>query len=230
METLGWIFLGLLTVSLFLFILGSIKNWEIMIKISRIFIVPFTCVIILLFLKQLFPDSRHIFFLTTIALTLISLCELCFSFESLKFFRYFGRFLFLLSNAAWIELFISTFYIYRPAQWMNILFAGIYFVILVLLLIICGKNKIGTYMSILIGYASVILLNYSAIITWIFSKREYAVFLTTGTTILLLSFILYEKQKTKPWKINERIELIIRTLLITCAEALITASTIFMIR
>jgi hypothetical protein len=113
---------------------------------------------------------------------------------------------------------------------MNILFAGIYFVILVLLLIICGKNKIGTYMSILIGYASVILLNYSAIITWIFSKREYAVFLTTGTTILLLSFILYEKQKTKPWKINERIELIIRTLLITCAEALITASTIFMIR
>lgn len=230
METLGWIFLGLLVVSLFLFILGTIKNWGILIKISRIFILPFSCVIILLHLKDFFPDSKHIFFLTTIALIFISLCELCFSFENLKFFRYFGRFLFLLSNAAWIELFISTFYIYRPAQWMNILFGSIYFVILVLLLIICGKNKIGTYFSILIGYASVILLNYSAIITWIFSKREYAAFLTAGTTILLLSFIFYEKQKTKPWKINDRIELIIRTLLITYAQALITASTIFMIR
>lgn len=230
METLGWIFLGLLTVSLFLFIFGSIKNWGIMIKISRIFIVPFSCGIILLFLKQLFPDSRHIFFLTTIALIFISLCELCFSFENLKFFRYFGRFLFLLSNAAWIELFISTFYIYRPAQWMNILFGSIYFVLLVLTLIICGKNKIGTYFTILTGYASVILLNYSAIITWIFSKREYAIFLTAGTTILLISFILYEKQKTNPWKINEKIELIIRTLLITCAEVMITTSTIFMIR
>ncbi len=230
MELISWIFLGLLVVSLFLFILGSIKNWGIMIKVSRIFILPFSCVIILLLLKDFFPDSKHIFFLTSIALGLISLCELCFSFENLKFFKYFGRFLFLLSNAVWIELFISTFYIYRPAQWMNIVFGCIYFVILVLLLIICGKNKIGTYLSILIGYASLILLNYSAIITWIFSKREYAAFLTAGTTILLLSFILYEKQKTKPWKINARIELIIRTLLVTCAQALITASTIFMIR
>lgn len=231
MNTLGWIFLGLLVVALFLVIFGSIKNFAILTKISGMFIVPLSNCIILQFLIKLLPEAEHILFLTAAALILITLCEICFSFENIAFFKYTGRFFFILSLGAWLELFISTFFIYRPAQWLNILAISIYSILLIVTFIFCGKNKLRVYFGTLIGYVIVIALHYSAIVSLIYGKRDYAIMLTVGASILLLCYLFYVKQSTKPFnKLPERFSMLIRTILITAAEALITASTIFMIR
>lgn len=230
MDIIRWIFAGLLFSSLFLFILGSIKDFKILVKVSRIFPLPFSSCILLTFLQTLLPDSEHILFLSLISLILISLCELCFSFENISFFKYSGRLFFILGCCSWIELFISTFFIYKIPQFINITASVIYFLLLIFLFIISGKNKFHTYFGILFGYFFVIVLNYSAIITLLFCNRDYAIYLTAGTTLLLLSYIFYIKQYTKPLKISKNVEMIIRTCLIVIAEALITTSTIFMIR
>ena len=231
METLGWIFLGLLLVDLFLVIFGSIKNFAILTKISRMFIIPLSNCIIIQFLIKLLPDAEHILFLTTVALILISLCEICFSFENIAFFKYTGRFFFILSLGAWLELFISTFFIYRPAQWLNILAISIYSILLIITFIFSGKNKFHTYFGALIGYVIVIALHYSAIVSLIYGRRDYTILLTAGSSLLLLCYLFYVKQSTKPFtKLPERFSMLIRTILIATAEALITSSTIFMIR
>ena len=230
METLGWILIGLLVVALFLVIFGSIKNFSILTKISRIFIVPFSSGIVVQFLIKLLPEAEHVLFLTTAALIMISICELCFSFENITFFKYTGRLFFILSLGAWLELFISTFFIYRPAQWLNILATSIYSILLIFTFIISGKNKLHTYFGTLIGYVIVISLHYSAIVTLIYGKRDYSILLTIGASVLLLSYIFYIKQSTKPLKLPERFSMLIRTILIAGAEALITTSTILMIR
>lgn len=230
MDIIRWVFTGLLFSSLFLFIFGSIKNFKILVKISRIFIIPFASCIFITFLQTLLPNSEHILFLSVIALLFISLCELCFSFENISFFKYIGRFFFLLSCCSWIELFISTFYIYRVPQFINITAYILYFLLLVFIFIISGKNKFHTYLGILIGYFFVIFLNYSAVITLIFCIRDYAIFLMAGTTVLLISYIFYVKQFTKSFKISKKLEAIFRICLIVIAEALITTSTIFMIK
>lgn len=229
METISWIFVGLLTVSLFLFIFALIKKMNIMKCISRAFILPFANVIILIFLKQQLPEAEHILFLSVIAIGLITISEIFFSFENINICKIFGRFFFLASNFAWIELYITTFFIYRPLQWHNILAITIYSIILITTLILSGKNKFGIYLSIILGYLTTIVLNYSAVITLIFSKKSYSIYLTAGTFILMAVFIFYFLQKTRTKKISSNIEDILRISLITIAEGLITTSGIFMI-
>lgn len=229
MTVLGWIFVGILAVSLFFFIFSLIKNWKIPATISQAFILPTATGISASFLYQLLPLTKHILFLSIVALAIETTSEILFIFENKKFFRYTGRFLFLLGLCPWIELYISTFYIYTVPQWGLILAGVIYGILLIALLIFCGKCKLGYYFWILIGFVMTGFLSFSAVISLCYKPVLNYILLTIGTVFLLISYVFYAKQTAKPFISNKKLETILRTTFITLAEVLITTSGIFMI-
>ena len=229
METLTWIFTGLLVISLFFFILSMIKNWSVVNKISRIFILPFVSGIILMFLKQQLPAAAHILFLSVLALGICCIGEIFLTFENQKILVIIGRLIFLLGLFPWIELYFSTFFIYKLRTWMIITASMIYFAILVTTLILSGKNNIGTYLGIIIAIAETAFFNFCSVISMGYDLRLNYILLMAGTTVLLMGVIFYIKQNTKAFKINKNLEIILRLLFITTAQSLIAVSGILMI-
>lgn len=229
METLTWIFTGLLVISLFFFIFSMIKNWSILNKISRIFILPFVSGIILMFLKEQLPEAGHILFLSILALGICCISEIFLTFENQKLLVFIGRVIFLISLFPWIELYFSTLYIYKVRTWMIITASLIYFAVLVATLILSGKNSFGIYLGTLIALAEASFLNFCAFISMGYDLKLNYVLLVIGTTLLLLGVIFYIKQSTKAFKMNKNLEIILRLLFIISAQSLISVSGILMI-
>ena len=150
-------------------------------------------------------------------------------FEKNKFLRFIAHVFFLLSLGPWIELYLTTFFIYKTPQWCFILAYVIYGLLLLALLIFTGKNKLITYLITSIGFASTAFINFCAIISLYNNPILCNILLTSGTGILLITVAFYSKQTTKRFKINLKLESILRIILITLAETLITASGLFMI-
>lgn len=229
MNTLTWIFAGLLAVVYFLFIFGTIKEINIMGKISRAFIMPFSAAIVILFLNQYLPLTRHIMFLSIIALSLCSLSQILFIFSNIKSLNLIGRLFFFLSLMPWIELYITTFHLYKIPTWIYIVCGTIYAILLILTLIFTGKNKFSVYLYITIAFTTAVLLNFSSIVSLINDFRLNYGLLTGGSLIILFAICAYGKQTTKPVKINKKLETILGITIITLAECLISTSGLLMV-
>jgi len=229
METITWIFTGLLVISLFLFILSMVKNWTILNKISKCFIMPFVACMLIMLIKTKLPVSRHILFLSLIALSLVSISEVFLTFDNIKPLLFIGKLIFFISLLPWIELYISTFYIFKVAGWSIILAAIIYLVILIFTMILTGKNKFITYLELTLAVLAGSFLNFTAIISMSFDFRLNYILLTAGTSFLLISILFYFKQNTKPFKMNKKLEVILRLVFLITAQVLIAISGLLMI-
>lgn len=229
METLTWIFMGLLVISLFFFIFSMVKKWSLLNKISRIFILPFVSGIILMFLKWQLPEARHIFFLSVLALGICCISEIFLTFENQKVLVFLGRIIFLFSLLPWIQLYFSTLYIYKLRSWMIITASVVYFAILLVTLILSGKNNFGVYLGIIIAIAEAAFLNFCAVISMGYDLKLNYILLMAGTTVLMLGVIFYIKQTTKAFKLNKNLESILRLVFIITAQSLITVSGMLMI-
>lgn len=233
MTVICWISLGLFTVAVFLFIFGIIKDFKILANISRFFIIPTSNVIAFSLLLDSFPDARHIFFLSSIALSLIIISEFCFIFEKLPFFNYTAKLFFIASSIFWIELYKSTFFIYTIPLWINITAGSIYFIFYIFHCICCLKKPLHFYLGVLIMLSPLVLLNYSALITLIFSRKLYSMLLFTGTLLLILSYSFYSIHNSinKTNKaINQKLFILVRVISLVIAEAMINYSGLLMIR
>jgi len=190
---------------------------------------PLISCILIMFIKTELPVARHILFLSLIALSLVSISEVFLTFDNIKPLLYIGRLFFFASLFPWIELYISSFFIYRIPGWSMILAGIVYLVILILTMIFSGKNKFFLYLEITLAFITSAFLNFTAIVSMAFDFKLNYVLLAIGTTFLMLAILFYFKQNTKPFKLNKKLEIILRLLFLIAAQALISISGLLMI-
>ena len=230
MILIDWILLGLLLVSILLYVIANIKKIKYMDGISALFFIPLSCFLLIRLLHNYLPDSKHIITISIFAVFFISVREFFVWFNFHKLMKYVAHGLYILSLISWIQLYKTTFYIYRPVAIWTIIVTLIFAVLFVFLTIMIGKeNKKYALYSILpfilTGY-----LNYSAIISHINCHDFSSIILIAGTILLTADYIFFSIQTNKPIEINGKLERIIRILLITAAEICMTATGLLMIK
>ena len=120
MTISNWIFLSFSIISIAIYIVSSIKKWTIIKKISAACMMPFIAALIISFLYNELPDSRHTILITITTTTLATLTEILFIYEHKRSLRIFFRISFLVTLLGWMELYKSTFYIYSFSKWISI--------------------------------------------------------------------------------------------------------------
>lgn len=231
MSTLSWILTGLFCVALALYILSLFKNFKIISGITSVLFIPLSCTPIILSLSDYLPDSYHIRFLSIIAVSCIAVSEFFIYFNFTKAMTYLGEFFYIASFLFWIQLYKTTFFIFRVSLSALITESVILFLLLVILLIYIRKQKPLFYLVKLFEYFSLGFLNFSAIITEInVSGHGYTVTFIIGSILLIIEYVLYTVQTTRPVEINRKIERAVRTSLITTAQIMLTLTGLLMIR
>ena len=229
MNITSIILLSILAICIILYILSFIKNWKIISGITSLFFIPLTCIPIILALNSYLPDSYRLRLLSILAITFISLSELFIYFNFTKGTNIAGELLYICSFLVWIRLYKTTYYVFNFTTTSTIIEGTILLALILSLFIYIGKQKLTTYLLRLFQFAGLGFLNYCGLLTISNVHRAYGYTLFIGSLFMLLEFFLFSVQTTKPVEINRKIEKLIRTLLMTSSEILITLTGLLMI-
>ena len=183
MNNANWILLGLIIITLGLYIFASIKKISLMEKITSAFLLPLMAALNILFLQDYLPDSEHTIWITAISLGLSTISEILFLFENKKVCKIFFSFTYLLAIAVWLELYRSVFYINRIATWLEIVMTIFYVGVAIFILIKSGKKKIFEYALFLIAMAVGSLLHFTSLVRICYDFGLSAVLMFLGTSL-----------------------------------------------
>lgn len=231
MTVLSGILIGLFFLSLGLYVLSVLKDIKILSSISSLLFLPLCCFPVIIQLSNYLPDSHHIRFLSIFAIVFITISEAFIYFRIAKWMQIAGEVLYIISFLFWIQLYKTTFFIFRVSTSALVAEAVILTILLLILLIYIRKQKPVFYLIRIVEFYSLGFLNFSAIITSInVSNKAYPVTFVIGSALLIIEYILFSVQTTRPVEINRKIERAVRTGLITTAEFLMTFTGLLMIR
>lgn len=229
MNIISTVLLSLLGICILLYVLSFIKNWKLITGITSIFFIPLTCIPIILALNSYLPDSYRLRLLSILAIVFISISELFIYFSFTKATTVAGEFFYIISFLIWIRLYKTTYYVFNISTF-SLIIEGIILLILILsLFIYLGKQKFVTYPLRLFQFAGLGFLNYCGLLTISNVHRAYGYTLFIGSFVMMLEFFLFSVQTTKPVEINRKFEKLIRTVLMTSSEILITLTGLLMI-
>lgn len=230
MNTIIWVCIGIITIALVLYIIGAIKNIPLMQSIPEVFLLPAAAAIVISLLNDYLPDASHIFRISIMAIVTIAISQIFAIFDKIKLCRQASLILILINTIIWINLYGTTFYIYYVYRTTMIIAALIYAVIFGIVILHLKPFSKEILLKFAVFYFPAAFLNFCGFITMIHSRRSYSYFLFIGSIFLML-FIIFETFKVaNVLKFNERIQKIVRTILLTAAQTLITASGLLMIR
>lgn len=232
MTFTDWFLLGFFVLSVLIYIISNVKKIKYLDGICGLFFIPTSCFFIIRLLNNYLPDSRHIIFISTIAIIFISLRELLIWFKIprlQKIFTIIEEFLYIANIFTWIQLYKTTFYIYRTNGLCTLIVIVLFVFLFGFMCLMIGKNNFKYSLKALISFFLIGYLNYCAIISYINCHDIYAIILIIGTLLLLCDVIFFSIQTIKPFEINIKLEKIIRVILITSSQFLITTSGLLMI-
>lgn len=203
------------------------KTSELIQKILFCFFIPIITGITVYFLIPFLPDSYRIltqsvfgYFFSEIA------CIFFLFFEEKKIFRYFARILFFCSILMSINLNFSVFYIYHISKILTIFLLLFYFAIAIVICVFSKKQKIFVYLWIFVSIIIAGFFNYIAIVSLIYSKQLYAVFLVLASFIFL-SLVFYYMIDLKQYHFKH--SKVVRFILLIISQLLLSAAAVFMI-
>lgn len=229
MNSICWVFISILVITLALYVVGTVLNITLLQKISEIFFVPCAGGIVIVLLQNYLPDANHIIRVTITALAFLFLAQIAAVFENFNISRIISYYLFLANIITWLDLYITTFYIYYVFYYVIAIAAACYTVYLLIMLIHCRKQKKSWFIGDLIFYIPAALINFCAIITLVHSRRSYSYLLTAGTGLLILLITMEAFKMAGVLKFSEKIQHIIKTALLSSSQILITVSGLLMI-
>lgn len=231
MNILSGILIGLFFLSLGLYILSMFKDIKIISSITSLLFLPLCCFPVIIGLSKYLPDSHHIRFLSVLAIIFITVSEFFIYFKIAKWMQIAGEALYIISFLFWIQLYKTTFYIFRVSTSALITEIVILTILLLILLIYIRRQKPVFYLVRITEFYGLGFLNFSAIITAInVSNKAYPVTFIIGSSLLIVEYLLFTVQTTRPVEINRKIERAVRTGLITTAEFFMTFTGLLMIR
>jgi len=221
-----WILLSLTTVFVALYIVGLVKKFTILKNISASLLLPLIGSVNILILKDLLPDSFHTIVITSVALILIVASQISFIFEIKKIFNIGSKILFNASLLCWAHLYMSSFYIYRVSGIIEIIFLILFIAISGVTCVLCGKQKIQTYISIVSGVFFSTFLSLFGFVFLIYGRTLHSILLYAGTITAIGLVIIYSLDSyRKKIKLGKTICLI----LLIVSQALIAYSNILML-
>ncbi|MCQ2589172.1 MAG: hypothetical protein MJ179_01995 [Treponema sp.] len=229
MNIASVILLSLLAVSFALYITALIKDWKILLGITSFLFIPLCCTPVILSLNNFLPDAYNLRTYIIVAISLISVSELFIYFRFRKELAIPGEILYTLSFLMWINIYKSTFYVFRTTKLSLIIEVVVLLIILLGLFIYLGKLPLYKYLVKIFQLAGLGYLNYCGLVTIINTNKNYGYTLFIGAFLMIVEFVIYSVETTKPVKVNKKIQRLIRTSIITVAEFLITITGLLMI-
>lgn len=158
--------------------------------ISTIFcslILPLIIVFSIKILRTFLPDSIHLLFITTVALSTACLSQILDIFRNKKIIKFISDLFFILSNITWIFLYVQEFYIYKPQQWISIIFTIFSICLYILIHFFAGKNSLNNKILNTISFILATCILFISLTTAIYSKRLYSIpFIFGALTLLVL--------------------------------------------
>ena len=226
MEVLKWILLSVIVIDLTLLIFAYIKKNPLMKKICECLIIPFAGTIVSLFLSSYLPDSLHLFKVTIIALSLITISTIFISFERYKPLLIAGRILCLSGIIVWISLYREIFFIYSVPAWIIILALCLYIATIIAACILSGIQGFLFYGLFTATFAIAAYLHFCSLTFIIYGHTGSSIMLFCGTSLytalVAFHFINHAKLKFKHAGV-------IRYILLVASQVLIACSNILMI-
>ncbi|MCR5188892.1 MAG: hypothetical protein K6C97_08150 [Treponema sp.] len=227
MTVLNWVFLSLSIIAIAIYILSSIKRWEIIKKLSATFMLPFIAALSISFLYNELPDSRHTILTTIVTMALATITEILFIYEHKKILQVLFRLTFLVTLLGWMELYKATFYIYSFSRWLSIPASIIYGAGSIYILVKTGKQKLYEYLMFLAALVIGVVLHFSSLIRLCYDFNLPSSLLFLGTSMTLAHIIFYILDYSKyHFKYSKTINLI----MITTAQTLITFSNVILMK
>ncbi len=230
MNTIIWVCIGIITIALVLYIIGAIKNITLLQSIPEVFIYPAIATIIISLLDNYMPDASHIYRISIMAVLTVAVSLIFAIFEKIKICRQISLVMLLLNTILWINLYGTTFYIYYVYRTTMVIASIVYALVFLIVILHLRPFSKELLLKSAIFYIPAAFLNFCGIVTMTHSRRSYSYVLAAGAIFLMLLFIFETFKAGKVLKINERVQRIVRTILLTAAQALITASGLLMIR
>lgn len=224
-----WISISILILCLAAYVFGLIKNNKYILTISEAIIIPAACSIIILKLLNYYPESSHILRITLFSLTGTLIAGIFGIFDKHRYCKFFEYCFFTFSSIIWINLYGSTFLIYKVLLSQKIVSLICYSIIFLVTLIFIRKQKVIRFLYAFLLYLPAAFLNFSAFVTIAGSRRAYAYVLAIGTIILIVFSIFQILKESKIIRFDERILRIVRTVLLVSSNILITTSGLLMI-
>lgn len=223
MSIFSWIFLGLNCINIGLFIFSYIKKFHLFNKITSALFLPLFFATLLPFYIDYLPDSQNLLRNSIIAISCFFVAELLF-FDK-KIFNDISQVLFLTGTFAYLQIYISTFYIYFVPQWIIITSTIAFLLIFVLILFFIKATSIKSICEIFINYICLSFFIFSAFITLINNATLYSIFLFAGTILLLVRYVIYKVTTKRNLFLHEDLTL---PLLMTISQLFILIAGILM--
>lgn len=229
MNNIVWIFSGItfcLTAAYIVALILDIQNLK---SFTSYYIAPMAGGIFLGLLFNFRPDTYHSLYLTTVALILLLISTIFFSFSTLKpGLKIPAGFFFFFNICVWIELFRTILYLKKVNQIFLNLMIIIYISIYIIFFIIQKDFKISVLIKKLPLYTAICILHFLALLSLIKDAGLYSALLTGGTSLLLIIYSI-------KYLLNNKIRLSNRTLSLfevlfnTAAQCLIAAAAYTMV-
>ena len=225
MNVYAWIFSGLLAVALVLYIVGLVQRIVPLEKTARSLFVPFICGFISALLTNYLPDSHHIIFISSLALSAASLCMIS-TLKKTRFCKFAEHFLFLLTESFWLWLICSVYRIFKVSNLIFIL-SGIFFLAgFIVICVFIKKQSLHKYVAAIIQYSFAAVLCTTSLVSLIYEKRAFGILIFLGSLITVCHVVFEIFQRTRPFAISTKLERIIVTILFVTAQALMGAGAV----
>lgn len=226
-----WTFAFLFFATLAFYIYNSFKANLKMQKISSLFLIPFASLPIIISLNKYLPDSSHIRFLSIMALIFIVISNVLFTLEK-KITYYVSEVFFALNIFMWIQLYKTTFYIFKFSLSSMIVLVLFHSLLLFLLLVYIRKKSNAFVLIRIFIFYSLSFLNFSALISAKnINHNAYTFTFLIATILFIIFYILYCIQCARPsQEIKKSVIHVIRTALFSTSQILMMLTGLLMIR
>ncbi len=228
MNTTAWIFVGLLSVNLILYILGFVKGINPLEKMVRVLFVPFIAGLIISILTLYLPDAHHIITISSISFGVAAIHMLFTLGSKNAFLKAMEEIFYALLQTFWIYLILSVYRIYRISQLIFIVSGIVYLAGFVVISVFIKKQSFVKYASSIIQYAFSVIFGITTFICMIYEKRLFGIIMFIASLVFMFGTVIIIFQKTRPFAISEKTEKLLITITAICSNALMGAGAILM--
>lgn len=228
MNIYTWIFTGLLSIDIVLYIVAMLKKLGVLEKVARSLVIPFMGGLIHSILAGYLPDSYHILLTSAIAFVAALIYILLMISDKNKFIKMGQEFLYEAIQIIWLMLIISVYRIYRVPQWLFILAGTFYFAGLVIICIFIKKQSFTKYFAALFMYIVSTTLGITSLVSLIYEKRIFSVMMFISSLVFMFGTVFTIFQKTRPFDITEKTEKLLATITVVTANALFGVGALLM--
>lgn len=188
-----WIFLGLLTLILTLYIIFYIKKIKSPKIVFSFLIIPFASAFIISLLNERYPDSLRIIQIQILA-ALFTEIPMLLQLNKTKKLKPLALLSYLLILVSWNMLYFPTIYLIRIPSWFSVIFIIIMIALFGCFCFIAKTKSFPLCLFYAITFFAGGWLLYTALAELIFSHRLYSVLLTIGSISTLFQLLIYASE------------------------------------